>query len=173
MLCLFWQIAIDWSTRLGQSLQQNLNPIHIAIGCECSEQCYTPEDAKPGYGHEWENENVIHLRFNPAPHSYGKQHTVLFTKNDITEPCKANHNETVRGTHRQERQLRLCSSADIELDEADDLLNQFGHLIKNTDCNQSFTKYIDPLARSSYTIETIMEYEHGSTYRHPMNVPRN
>ena len=51
----------------------------------------------------------------------------------------------------------LCSYADIELDGADELLNQFGHLIKNTGCDQSFTKYIDPLARSSYTIETIME----------------
>ncbi len=33
-----------------------------------------------GIAYEWEGENVVHLRFEPLPHSFGITHKVLFTK---------------------------------------------------------------------------------------------
>ena len=41
------------------------------------------EITKEGYGYEWENEDVIHLHINPVLHAYGKQHNIVFTKNNI------------------------------------------------------------------------------------------
>ena len=35
-----------------------------------------------GTAYEWEGENVFHLHFDNVEHSFGKQHTVLFTKNE-------------------------------------------------------------------------------------------
>lgn len=40
------------------------------------------EIIKEGYGYEWENEDVIHLHINPVLHAYGKQHNIVFTKNN-------------------------------------------------------------------------------------------
>lgn len=37
-------------------------------------------DMVSGVGYEWEDEGVIHLRFSPLHHSFGKTHSVIFTK---------------------------------------------------------------------------------------------
>ncbi len=42
-----------------------------------------------GFAYEWEGEGVIHLRFTPMNHSFGKCHSVLFTREQNVELSKA------------------------------------------------------------------------------------
>lgn len=55
-------------------------PVYYIDGEELSNFISSTDKQHSGYGYEWENEDVTHLRFSPLEHSFGKAINVSFAK---------------------------------------------------------------------------------------------
>lgn len=60
--------------------QSATNPLYYIDGEELKQFLDSSEIQHTGTGYEWEGEQVIHLRFSPIRHAFGKQHIVSFAK---------------------------------------------------------------------------------------------
>lgn len=63
------------------STKEQNAPVFFIDGEELAQYAQSCTGATTGVAYEWEYENVIHIRFNPLRHAFGKPHNVVFSRN--------------------------------------------------------------------------------------------